>query len=655
LTHDVHVPEADGADADPPAPILIVDDREGGLVALRAALEPLGQPIISARSGDEALGVLLREQVALILLDVYMPGIDGFETATLIKQRPKTREVPIIFLTADGDALEHGQMALGYSSGAVDFLVKPFDPRILRSKVSVFVELHRSAEQLRRQVAELSASRAALARAQRISRLAHFDIDVRSGRVTWSDNANELLGFPPDEQLHPEELFPFWQAMVAGHDGAHPFHVQTQHRCPDGKDAALLVSAEYSRDRSGALAAVSGTIQDVTDQYETRRALAEATTKLREEHEVVSLLQQSMLPGAVPRPPGLDIAVRYLPADVGIGGDWYDVTWRRDGLVMLVIGDVAGHGIGAAATMNELRIAARAFAMRDASPARVLEELNRYIEAMDSRTLATALIILLDPATGKGVAASAGHLPPILDDGVPTLLTLDAGPPLGAGRGGSREVDFELPPGGRLLMYTDGLVEVRTQPIDGRLAMLTGAIDGTTSTADDLAEQVIATMLPDGQRRDDVAVLAVQRGELPGLVMSAPADPSRLSTLRATLQHWLESVGATREETSDLVLACGELLANVCVHAHPMATGQMELRAMCDHGVVRLDVIDHGAWRADRERGGGRGLSIVRATVDELTIEKTEGGTQATVRRRLECADCEATDDDAAGVRRGVG
>jgi len=637
-----------GDDAHVVAPILIVDDREGGLVALRAALEPLGQPIISARSGDEALHCLLREQVAVILLDVYMPGIDGFETASLIKQRPKTRDIPIIFLTADRDAIEHGQMALGYSSGAVDFLVKPFDPRVLRSKVAVFVELHRSAEQLRRQVAELSASRAALARAQRISRLAHFDIDLPSGQITWSDNANELLGFPPDAPLHPEELFAFWEAMITGHDGAHPFHVQTQHRCPDGKDAALLVAAEYTRDRTGALRAVSGTIQDITDQYQTRRALVEATAKLREEHEVVSLLQKSMLPGAVPRPPGLDIAVRYLPADVGIGGDWYDVTWRRDGLVMLVIGDVAGHGIGAAATMNELRIAARAFAMRDASPARVLEELNRYIEAMHERTLATALIILLDPATGKGVAASAGHLPPILDGGTPTLLMLDAGPPLGAGRGGSREVDFELPPGGRLLLYTDGLVEVRTQPIDERLQMLADAIDGTTTTAEDLAEQVIAKMLPDGQRRDDVAVLAVQRGEQPGLVMSAPADPSRLSTLRATLQHWLQSVGATRDETSDLVLACGELLANVCVHAHPMATGEMELRAIIDRGVVRLDVIDHGAWRPGRERGGGRGLTIVRATVDDLVIEKTDTGTQATVFRRLACAqELDGVVDDA--------
>jgi anti-sigma regulatory factor (Ser/Thr protein kinase) len=95
-------------------------------------------------------------------------------------------------------------------------------------------------------------------------------------------------------------------------------------------------------------------------------------------------------------------------------------------------------------------------------------------------------------------------------------------------------------------------------------------------------------------------------------------------------------VGATRDESADLVLACGELLANVCVHAHPMATGEMELHADIDEErTVRIDVIDHGAWRPGRERGGGRGLGIVRATVDELLIEKSEAGTTATVFRRL--------------------
>jgi signal transduction histidine kinase/response regulator RpfG family c-di-GMP phosphodiesterase len=153
------------------APILIVDDREAGLLALRASLEPLGQPILTARSGDEALGHLLREQVAVILLDVYMPGIDGFETATLIKQRPKTRDIPIIFLTADSTGNRH--IARGYSLGAVDYILKPVDPDILRSKVAVFVELFKKTEEIKRQAELLHDKNIELENAnlQRLSKL----------------------------------------------------------------------------------------------------------------------------------------------------------------------------------------------------------------------------------------------------------------------------------------------------------------------------------------------------------------------------------------------------------------------------------------------------------------------------------------------------
>src|SRR5437762_660712 len=121
------------------ARILMVDDNRANLVALEAVLLPLGHELVSANSGEEALRMLLSGEFALILLDVQMPGLDGFRTAQLIKDRPKTREVPIIFITALSRDSAH--VFRGYSHGAVDYLLKPFDPDILRSKVSVFVEL----------------------------------------------------------------------------------------------------------------------------------------------------------------------------------------------------------------------------------------------------------------------------------------------------------------------------------------------------------------------------------------------------------------------------------------------------------------------------------------------------------------------------------
>jgi serine phosphatase RsbU (regulator of sigma subunit) len=121
--------------------ILLVDDDENGLLALRAALEPLGQRLVAARSGVEALRHLLREEFAAILLDVRMPGLDGLQTARYIHARARTRHIPIIFLTAHAQDVEQAFHA--YAAGAVDYVVKPCDPRVLCSKVMVFVELQR--------------------------------------------------------------------------------------------------------------------------------------------------------------------------------------------------------------------------------------------------------------------------------------------------------------------------------------------------------------------------------------------------------------------------------------------------------------------------------------------------------------------------------
>jgi PAS domain S-box-containing protein len=129
-------------------PILLVDDRQENLNALDGVLEPLGYPLLMARSGHEALRLLLEHDVALILLDVRMPELDGVETAQLIKGRARTRDVPIVFLTAANDDI--GAVLRGYGVGAVDYVLKPFDPDVLRSKVAVFAELEKNRRALKR-------------------------------------------------------------------------------------------------------------------------------------------------------------------------------------------------------------------------------------------------------------------------------------------------------------------------------------------------------------------------------------------------------------------------------------------------------------------------------------------------------------------------
>src|SRR4051794_3897416 len=145
------------------AKILMVDDRPENLLALEAILSGLGHELVKAHSGEEALKRLLVDEFALILLDVQMPGMDGFETATHVKQRERTRHIPIVFLTAiDGEA---HQAFRGYAAGAVDYLSKPFDPWVLRAKVGVFIELFErrrelaeQAESLRRELAGYSSA-----------------------------------------------------------------------------------------------------------------------------------------------------------------------------------------------------------------------------------------------------------------------------------------------------------------------------------------------------------------------------------------------------------------------------------------------------------------------------------------------------------------
>jgi CheY-like chemotaxis protein len=137
------------------AKILLVDDRAENLVALEAILSSLNQTLVPARSGDAALKALLSDEFAVILLDVLMPGMDGFETAALIKRRPRTRDVPIIFLTALNAEPDYAFRS--YSAGAVDYIAKPFDPWVLRAKVSVFVDLYTKNRQLRDQAAMLRA------------------------------------------------------------------------------------------------------------------------------------------------------------------------------------------------------------------------------------------------------------------------------------------------------------------------------------------------------------------------------------------------------------------------------------------------------------------------------------------------------------------
>ncbi len=239
---------------------------------------------------------------------------------------------------------------------------------------------------------------------------------------------------------------------------------------------------------------------------------------------VVETLQHSLLTPPA-RPAGLDVAVRYRPAvsqDL-VGGDWYDAFDRPDGTTVLVIGDVAGHGIEAAAAMAQLRSAVRTLAYDSLDgPAATLDRVDRVLAGLHVGTLATALVAHLVPAPdgGPGIVlrwSSAGHLPPLVLGADDEVRLLETRPErlLGADEFAVRsDSETTLAPGETLVLVTDGLVEVGRQGIDEGLASAAGALSGLAGlSADALCDRLLARVLPD-RTDDDVAVLAVR--VLPG-------------------------------------------------------------------------------------------------------------------------------------------
>jgi PAS domain S-box-containing protein len=281
------------------AKILLVDDRPENLLALEAILAPLGETLLYAGSGEDALRQLLRHEVAVILLDVQMPELDGFETARLIKQRERTSHVPIIFVTAISK--EEEQVFRGYSAGAVDYVFKPFNPEVLRSKVAVFIELHEKNEQLRRQAEQLKEQELAELRRESEERyrflaeaqpeqiwtaLPSGELDYVNQRALdyFATSFPELVEKGWTEVVHPDDLdrlLDRWQTALAT---GQPYENELRLReAADGAYRWHLTRAVPMTDRNGAVVKWFGSNIDIHDQKraeEAQRFLVDAGAAL---------------------------------------------------------------------------------------------------------------------------------------------------------------------------------------------------------------------------------------------------------------------------------------------------------------------------------------------------------------------------------------
>jgi hypothetical protein len=239
-------------------------------------------------------------------------------------------------------------------------------------------------------------------------------------------------------------------------------------------------------------------------------AAVEAQRSYAEEHRIAVTLQRSLLPRHLPNLPGVDLAVRYVPASrqAEVGGDFYELT-VIDGRLLVAIGDVAGHSLHAATVMAELRHAVRAYAVDGHPPGAVLERVNRLLGLLLPGEAATICLLTFDPVTGRVRLANAGHLPPLVIADGDRRLVNHRGPLLGIRADRPDDLEFTLPPGGILVLYTDGLVERRDAEIDKGLTALTAAAATVEADLDQFCGRLVDRLVG-REMDDDIAVVAVR-------------------------------------------------------------------------------------------------------------------------------------------------
>ncbi len=604
--------------------VLVVDDRTDNLLAMRAVLEPLGIELVEAGSGEEALKALLEGDFAVILLDVHMPGMDGFETAAMIKSRARSRETPIIFLTAAQADLE--QAAAGYEAGGVDFLLKPFDPVILRSKVAVFADLDRQ--------------RRALARSDELVRTAFeaapsgMALCDAEGRVVQANpalrglvGARAAVGARATEFLSPAD----GDRLAAW----------LRDRCTPGPAApervSWLATAASSEGVPIPVFVIATALRDAHDDA----VQFLVTVRDERDRQIARTLQAALLPERLPSVAGLSLAAHVSPGGHGtqVGGDWYDAIALSGGRLGIVVGDVAGRGIEAAARMGELRSVARAYALEGHEPVALVERMNGYHAALGADLMTTLLFAIFEVDSGTMRFVNAGHPPPVVAmPGGDTRLLRGAGPPLGVlDTWRYEEQTIELPHGALALLYTDGLVERRGESLDEGLERLRAAVAAEGGGMSSVCARLIEAM-DAHSADDDVTCVAVRTEPLlgPAVQLKLAPDPRSLVLLRRVLHRWLAEAGAERDEAGEIVMAANEAWQNALEHGTGFARTTVDVELEVRDDEVSICVRDAGRRERDpSDPDRGRGIELMRALADEVRLELAPHGSAVRLRRRL--------------------
>ncbi len=373
------------------------------------------------------------------------------------------------------------------------------------------------------------------------------------------------------------------------------------------------------------------------------------------EHATALTLQRSLLPQHLPGQAAVQVATRYLPAGarVAVGGDWFDVIRLSGSRVGLVVGDVAGHGIHAAATMGRLRTAVHTLADIDLEPGELLTRLDDVVTRLaDEEALpadgeggegadlsATCLYAVYDPVSRRCSLARAGHPPPavVSPGGAAEFLDLPAGPPLGLGGLPFEEAEVVLPEGSLLVLYTDGVLETRQRDIDTGLTAMRKVLNDVSLRPDGpqhaplsletICDTLVGALHPERAEDDAALLIARTRALAPDRIASwdLPADPAVVADARAQAARQVAAWGL-EEVTFTTELIVSELLTNAIRHAEP----PIQLRMILD-GALSCEVSDGSSTaphlrRADRYDEGGRGLLLVSQLTERWGSRHTRTG-----------------------------
>ncbi|WP_442814791.1 SpoIIE family protein phosphatase [Streptomyces sp. NBC_01775] len=384
-----------------------------------------------------------------------------------------------------------------------------------------------------------------------------------------------------------------------------------------------------------------------SEELAARAAVAiDNARRYTREHTMAVTLQRSLLPRGLPEHAALEAAWRYVPAEAGVGGDWFDVIPLSGARVALVVGDVVGHGLHAAATMGRLRTAVHNFSSLDLPPDELLAHLDELVVRIDDEDSraglasgqqyeevagATCLYAIYDPVVGSCTLARAGHHCPavVYPDGTVSYADVPASPPLGLGGHPFETVELQLPEGARLVLYTDGLVESRDRDIDTGLEILRGVLEDTAgSSPEETARAVADTVMPT-RPSDDVALLVARTRRLdPAQVAEwqVEPDPAAVAPVRtecaARLREWgMEKIG----HTTELILS--ELITNAIRYGR----SPIQVRLLHDDDSLICEVSDGSGTsphlrRASTMDEGGRGLFLVAQFAQRWGTRYTPGG-----------------------------